>query len=519
MKRILLLPAILLFFTCASQKIMWDKSLEQNTVQGYEMYLENYPDGKYSLKAKDKIDRLNFYSAKKINTIESYSNYLQNFSNGNFISKAKKEIEYLAYQNAEKTIDGLNNYLSKYPNGTYKYHVEGKIEELHFEKAKSLGTSQSFQEYVSMYPNGYYIKDIEKEHIGVLDTRLSNFIDMLKTENDDDLDRTSIFKSEYMEIAQDFSSFKTKYPDNPNITTIEEKIVYSSFLMNPTKNNASSYWDSFPFGLMQVDAWKFISENITNLKNDADYHLLWNVANDNKSLFTTDQLEKAISGLPYTATGNFTNLKAKIICCGQGFQYFRNVGIDNIPATFAPAIKNKFHFELDDSTEKTHLVVLVFDDNVIECDYGSISLKVKNRSIHLPEYAKPYSDFKIIGKCTLYIVRLSGASISYYEEFSATGYSFIPMKYEPFNKFPHTDYSSIYQAVENCIESRLRYNSILGEDFGVPKHAPFMIDEFARDCAGSAVDYYNRDAEINACQHLIYNLKSELIEKGSSKVF
>jgi outer membrane protein assembly factor BamD (BamD/ComL family) len=69
MKKILFVFTICLFCSfsvfCQSKKT-WEKTVTLNTISGYENFIKEYPDGKYTELAKKFIEDLKANEAKKI---------------------------------------------------------------------------------------------------------------------------------------------------------------------------------------------------------------------------------------------------------------------------------------------------------------------------------------------------------------------------------------------------------------------------------------------------------------------
>ena len=55
-KHILLVFICLIFLACASMIDNWKKTEQLNTIDAYNSFLEKYPESRYSIDAKNKIE-------------------------------------------------------------------------------------------------------------------------------------------------------------------------------------------------------------------------------------------------------------------------------------------------------------------------------------------------------------------------------------------------------------------------------------------------------------------------------
>ncbi|HKK11823.1 MAG TPA: outer membrane protein assembly factor BamD, partial [Flavobacteriaceae bacterium] len=68
-------------------RLEFDNAQEVNTIEAYQDFLNKFPVGELSEKAKFSIAEINFKEAKKTNSIEEYKKFIQKYPN----SKLSKE--------------------------------------------------------------------------------------------------------------------------------------------------------------------------------------------------------------------------------------------------------------------------------------------------------------------------------------------------------------------------------------------------------------------------------------------
>lgn len=115
-----------------------------------------------------------FYTAKQINTIEAYENFLDENPDGKFSPEAQQQLSHLKQEKAWKdaldqyTIESINAYLSRYPGGTHRAEagkILGKLEEERdWQQALNRNTTVGFESFISDYPQSDY-KEIAEENL------------------------------------------------------------------------------------------------------------------------------------------------------------------------------------------------------------------------------------------------------------------------------------------------------------------------------------------------------------------
>jgi hypothetical protein len=135
------------------EDIYWNDVNNRNTKSAYELYLSEYPNGKYGTAARQKVDGFKREEARKQKEIETnkwdealslnrksaYQSYLTQYPDGEFAISARNKIKEFETEEAKvlksqqeladkndwgkadklKTIDGYKDYLKTHPNGNY----------------------------------------------------------------------------------------------------------------------------------------------------------------------------------------------------------------------------------------------------------------------------------------------------------------------------------------------------------------------------------------------------------------
>jgi len=119
----------ILLFGCATEQKLWEKTIDTNTIEAYEAFLSEYPDGEYVDSAKEEIDKLSWEIASNKNTIEGYKQYLDQHPNGKYLLEAWEIIENRSWSLAESrnTIESYEGYLEDFPEGRFKNKANNLI--------------------------------------------------------------------------------------------------------------------------------------------------------------------------------------------------------------------------------------------------------------------------------------------------------------------------------------------------------------------------------------------------------
>ena len=106
----------------------WKRAQAQNTVTGYQAYLDAHPSGRFSYQARQaklQLDDESWSRARQSHTIESYETYLQAFPGGKHISDARRRIQEIAddteweIATALRTKEAYEQYLRLFPEGRH----------------------------------------------------------------------------------------------------------------------------------------------------------------------------------------------------------------------------------------------------------------------------------------------------------------------------------------------------------------------------------------------------------------
>ena len=138
MKKIvfLLLFAILLY-SCSNNDKSWETTVEANTIEAYQIYIKENPEGEHFKLANTKLDSLvlekdasDFQKAFDENTSEAILKYKEEHPAGAYLSNADEKLKILLEKEKwvevenKKSVKEFYDYLQEYPNNKYYYRAK-----------------------------------------------------------------------------------------------------------------------------------------------------------------------------------------------------------------------------------------------------------------------------------------------------------------------------------------------------------------------------------------------------------
>ncbi len=173
-----------------SEPEAWVAALQGDTLESYQRYLEQYPDGPNAVKARVEVDKYEaeaWSEAQSRDTVAGYEDYLAKFPSSGRADQARARIEEIqraeeiARERAERlrreeagdwqaaaaanTIDAYRGYLNKHAGGANASEAQRRLAALEAEKADedawrtavSLNSKRAFETYQQAFPQGRHV--------------------------------------------------------------------------------------------------------------------------------------------------------------------------------------------------------------------------------------------------------------------------------------------------------------------------------------------------------------------------
>jgi len=153
MKKLFVFLFTALFTLSACTDEDWEQAKNDNTLESYERYLDENPDGKFVDAANDKVDFFltdlaNWELAVKENTIISYKKYM------------------------DENPDGLNIDSAKHKIKGFEADIQADSDA--WEKAQSKESFWSYNDYITWFPSGNYIDEAKEKQKKIFIELLDN---------------------------------------------------------------------------------------------------------------------------------------------------------------------------------------------------------------------------------------------------------------------------------------------------------------------------------------------------------
>lgn len=154
----------------------WDNAYQTNSVDGYRIYLNTYPNGSHASDAKSRIGELDdsMWQSSK-DCIDGCRKYLEKFPNGKHSAEAQEMIDDEPWFEAKKrnTIAGYEEYKQNHP-GKHAAEIEECMNNLRDDTdwegavagAVAAGNTEAYKAYLAQHPNG--------KHVSEATTRINN---------------------------------------------------------------------------------------------------------------------------------------------------------------------------------------------------------------------------------------------------------------------------------------------------------------------------------------------------------
>ena len=134
-----------------------------NTEEAYNDFLKSYPRAVPSLQrqAKEHLSHIAFEQAAGRNTIDAYEFYIEQHPNGQDVKEATLRRNALAYKDAlsKNNLTAFTSFIDQYPDADEVSLAWQNIYSLAQTKAQAVGTEEALAEYISTYPESPYARE------------------------------------------------------------------------------------------------------------------------------------------------------------------------------------------------------------------------------------------------------------------------------------------------------------------------------------------------------------------------
>ena len=91
----------------------WKAAKIKRSAEGYEQFLEKYPEGVFSQEAREALEEVHFKQVQKDNTLEAFEGFLEQHPDGLHAEEVRRTEDLLHWVNAQraKSLAGYESFL------------------------------------------------------------------------------------------------------------------------------------------------------------------------------------------------------------------------------------------------------------------------------------------------------------------------------------------------------------------------------------------------------------------------
>tara|TARA_R110002050_G_scaffold141251_2_gene266344 strand:+ start:46955 stop:49051 length:2097 start_codon:yes stop_codon:yes gene_type:complete len=194
----------------------FERANELNTVEGYQAYVDEHPNGDDVEEAQKMRNHLAFKNAMEVNTSEVYAQYMEKYPKALDFEAAKKKFQLVEYQKLTKEGDAASyqQFIINRPNNPYTEEAQNVVYDLYTKSGKP----EAYEKFIKENPNNKHLAEAWK------------YLFKYKT-------------SKYTPAA--ISEFIIDYPDYPEYESLKEDLLLSNTTFIPArKGNVWGYVDT-----------------------------------------------------------------------------------------------------------------------------------------------------------------------------------------------------------------------------------------------------------------------------------
>ena len=243
----------------------YDNAVYQWTIEAFEDYLYEYPNGRYAQQANDHIAEIRlsseqsyFDSVCKKGELSGYEEYLNRYPYGRHVSEIKDRIADYERWNTAKSINSISSYKDYLNNSNQKKYLteqannaiqalelanKTKSEE-EWNRIKNSSSKYAFESYINNYPGSKYAEEARKK------IHIIQGIDYYNSGN---------YKSAYQEFKSAGGRYALDYSTQTKYDKCEEQIAYQELSEYSSENELSSFLSKYPYSQYKTNVMNLLA--------------------------------------------------------------------------------------------------------------------------------------------------------------------------------------------------------------------------------------------------------------------
>lgn len=219
----------------------YNRSEEENSVESYQLFIDNYTDKGLLDKAENMRNQLAFISARAKNDPVALEDFIKRYPNAREIKDAKEIYEKLVYEKttADQSYLSYKKYLDSYPTGAYLKEARRLYEEKILEHYNQKHDLASYNEFLKNYPTHPSRSAVEDSiyHLVTASGSKESYADFVRNYKDNHRHREAwdnLYLVYTTNATEDlYQKFLTEFPDFPNRERVNLDLQLSKLDLKP----------------------------------------------------------------------------------------------------------------------------------------------------------------------------------------------------------------------------------------------------------------------------------------------
>ena len=152
LQKLMIDSAAILAFRARVDSAAFERARQQNTVESYEYFIDQYPLAADHSEAIELRDEVAYLEALRKNTPAAFKQYVESYPGSRRVEDAGERYEQLIYKEktASGNVENYKSFLVQFPKSAYRNEAEKFI----FETSTSSGIIDDYINFIKQYPTG-----------------------------------------------------------------------------------------------------------------------------------------------------------------------------------------------------------------------------------------------------------------------------------------------------------------------------------------------------------------------------
>ena len=170
---VILAIAIIICAGCATMESEFRKACDDNTIAGYERYLEKYPGSQFETDARNRMEALEWAKAVDDKSIWGYEAYLHKYPQGKYQDDAKRQLGDAKWERikansnvtSRERYDAAKNYIEQQPTGAYALEARITLRDLEKIVSEEVKREAAFREKLKTASSTEELESVVRQYV------------------------------------------------------------------------------------------------------------------------------------------------------------------------------------------------------------------------------------------------------------------------------------------------------------------------------------------------------------------